>query len=269
MNNPGLFQARWNLRRLVLCNFVPLVLLAFWLWPTGQMLCVFFDEWLFHLLNAPLASNPIWLHIWAIASLRPFDAVVGVILLTLLIKGDWVFDAIDVRRAFFGFLAILLLLLFIRMLFSKLAEHLGWQHSSPSMMINGAIQMSDYFPGLEKTWELKDRSSQSFPGDHASVLLIWALFMTVFSRGTGQTLTIWGLALLFMMPRLVAGAHWGQDDYIGGVLLAVWALGWGYYTPFAYHVSGFFLKVTAPVFGLLGKLPVVSRMSVVRSVSVR
>jgi len=47
MNNPGLFQSRWNLGRLVLCNVVPLALLAFWLWPTGQMLCVIFDEWLF------------------------------------------------------------------------------------------------------------------------------------------------------------------------------------------------------------------------------
>lgn len=78
-------------------------------------------QWLFHLLNDPLASNPTWLHIWAIASLRPFDAVVGVILLMLLIRGEWVFKAIEVRQAFFGFLAILLLLLFIRMLFSKLA----------------------------------------------------------------------------------------------------------------------------------------------------
>ncbi|MET0846309.1 MAG: phosphatase PAP2 family protein [Pseudomonas sp.] len=265
MNNPGLFQARWNLRRLALCNFVPLALLAFWLWPTGQMLCVIFDEWLFHLLNAPLAINPIWLRIWAIASLRPFDVVVGVILLTLLIKGDWVFEQAEVRQAFFGFLSVLLALLFIRMLFSKLAIYMNWQHSSPSMMLEGAIRMSDYFPGLEKTWELKDRSTQSFPGDHASVLLIWALFMTVFSRSSWQTLVIWALALLFMMPRLVAGAHWGQDDYIGGVLLAVWALGWGYYTPFVYHASAFFLKLTAPVFGLLEKLPVVSRMSVVRA----
>lgn len=265
MNNPGLFQARWNLRRLALCNFVPLALLAFWLWPTGQMLCVIFDEWLFHLLNAPLAINPIWLRIWAIASLRPFDVVVGVILLTLLIKGDWVFEQAEVRQAFFGFLSVLLVLLFIRMLFSKLAIYMNWQHSSPSMMLEGAIRMSDYFPGLEKTWELKDRSTQSFPGDHASVLLIWALFMTVFSRSSWQTLVIWALALLFMMPRLVAGAHWGQDDYIGGVLLAVWALGWGYYTPFVYHASAFFLKLTAPVFGLLEKLPVVSRMSVVRA----
>ena len=66
-----------------------------------------------------------------------------------------------------------------------------------------------------------------------------------------------------MLPRLVAGAHWGQDDYIGGLLLAVWALGWGYYTPFAYHAANFWLKVTSPIFALLGKLPLVSRMSVV------
>ena len=265
MNNPGLFQARWNLGRLALCNLLPLALLCFWLWPTGQMLCVIFDEWLFGLLNAPLATHPAWLHTWAVASLRPFDAVVGVILLALLIRGDWVFKAIHVRQAFFGFLAILLLLLFVRMLFSKLAAQMGWQHHSPSMVIEGAVRMSDYFPGLEKTWELKDRSSQSFPGDHASVLIIWALFMGLFSRTLGQRLVVWGLAILFMLPRLVAGAHWGQDDYIGGVLLAVLALGWGYYTPFAAKVSGALLRVSEPLFRLLGHIPMVSRLSVIRT----
>ncbi|MGB3124911.1 MAG: phosphatase PAP2 family protein [Pseudomonas sp.] len=265
MNNPGLFQAKWNLGRWAFCNLLAIGLLCFWLWPTGQMLCVLFDEWLFHLLNDPLASNSTWLHVWAVASLRPFDAVVGVILLALLIRGDWVFKAVQVRQAFFGFLGILLLLLFIRLLFSKFAAQMGWQHSSPSMVISGATHMSDYFPGLEKTWELKDRSSQSFPGDHASVLLIWGMFMTVFAKRIGQVLVIWGLALLFMMPRLVAGAHWGQDDYIGGVLLALLALGWGYYTPFAAKVSAGLLRVTAPVFGLLSKLPVIGRLSVMRT----
>ncbi|AIG04243.1 membrane protein [Pseudomonas fluorescens] len=265
MNNPGLFQAKWNLGRLALCNLLALGLLCFWLWPAGQMFCVIFDEWLFHLLNDPLASNPAWLHVWAVASLRPFDAVVGVILLMLLIRGEWVFKAIEVRQAFFGFLAILLLLLFIRMLFSKLAAQMGWQHNSPSMVINGAIHMSDYFPDLEKTWELKDRSSQSFPGDHASVLLIWGMFMSVFAKRIGHVALVWGLALLFMMPRLVAGAHWGQDDYIGGVLLALLALGWGYYTPFAAKVSGRLLRVTEPVFTWLQRIAVINRLSVIRN----
>ncbi|OOV99443.1 MULTISPECIES: phosphatase PAP2 family protein [unclassified Pseudomonas] len=264
MNNPGLFQARWNLGRLAVCNLLPLALLGFWLWPTGQMLCVMFDEWLFHLLNSPLATHSTWLHIWAVASLRPFDAVVGVILLSLLIRGDWVFKASDVRRAFFGFVSILVLMLVIRVLFSKFAAFMGWQHQSPSMVIDGAVHMSEYFPGLERTWELKDRSSQSFPGDHASVLLIWAMFMGLFSRSLGQFVVVWGLALLFMMPRLVAGAHWGQDDYIGGVLLAIWALGWGYYTPYAAKASDLLLRLTAPLFNLLERMPLLSRLSVVR-----
>ena len=264
MNNPGLFQSRWNLGRLVLCNVVPLALLAFWLWPTGQMLCVIFDEWLFRSLNAPLASNPIWLHIWAIASLRPFDIVVGLILLTLLIKGDWVFKAAQVRQAFFGFLVTLLLLVVIRALFSKWVDAAGWQHKSPSMIFDDVVHLSDYYPNLEAAWELKDRSSKSFPGDHASVLLIWALFMSVFSRRLVQYLVVWGLAALFMLPRLVAGAHWGQDDYIGGLLMAVLALGWSYYTPLAAKGSEALMRWTAPLFKLLSTLPLVGRMAVLR-----
>jgi hypothetical protein len=71
----GFVPSKVDLRRLALCNFLPLTLLAFWLWPTGQTLCVIFDEWLFQLLNAPLGSYPIWLRIWAIASLRPVEVV--------------------------------------------------------------------------------------------------------------------------------------------------------------------------------------------------
>ena len=91
--------------RLALCNFLPLARLAFWLWPTGQRLCAVFDEWRFHPSNALLANNPIWLHGWAIASLRPFDAVVGIILLVLF---------------------------FIRMLFAKFAGHASAAHSFAS-----------------------------------------------------------------------------------------------------------------------------------------
>ncbi|MCE1690659.1 phosphatase PAP2 family protein, partial [Enterobacter hormaechei] len=93
----------------------------------------------------------------------------------------------------------LLLLVVIRALFSKWVSAMGWQHNSPSMVFDNAVHLSDYYPNLEKKWELKDRSSQSFPGDHASVLLIWALFMSLFSRRLVQHLAIWSLACLFML----------------------------------------------------------------------
>lgn len=264
MNNQELFQAKWNLSRLLLCNLLALALMCLWLWPSVHAVFTQFDEWLFHLLNQPLGESTVWLYIWTVASMRPFDIIVGLILLTLLIKGDWVFKAVQVRQAFFGFIAILILLLIIRTIFEKTVKHLGLQHSSPSVVLDGALSMSKFFPNLPESLDLKDSSNQSFPGDHASVLLIWASFMTLFSRTAGQRLVIWGLALLFMLPRLVAGAHWGQDDYIGGVAMAALALGWGYYTPFAATVSGFLLRVTAPLFKPLSYLPVIKHMSVVR-----
>jgi len=152
----------------------------------------------------------------------------------------------------------------IRTLFEKLVKHTGWQHSSPSVVLEGAQSMTKFFPNLPEILDLKDSSNQSFPGDHASVLLIWAVFMTLFSRTIGQRAIIWGLAFLFMMPRLVAGAHWGQDDYIGGVAMASLAIGWGYYTPLVAKVSDFLLRVTTPLFKPLHYLPVVRHMSVVR-----
>jgi len=182
----------------------------------------------------------------------------------VLIRGDWVFKAAQVRQAFFGFLVTLLLLVVIRALFSKWVDAAGWQHKSPSMMFDDVVHLSDYYPNLEAAWELKDRSSKSFPGDHASVLLIWALFMSVFSRRLVQYLVVWGLAVLFMLPRLVAGAHWGQDDYIGGLLMAVLALGWSYYTPLAAKGSEALMRWTAPLFNLAAKLPLVGRLAIIR-----
>lgn len=265
MDNRPLFQARWSWGPLAACTLLPIALLCFWLWPVGQILCLTFDEWLFHGLNAPLADNVVWRSIWAVGSLRPFDILVGLIMLSLLIRGDWVFKAVQVRQAFFAFLVTLLLLVVIRALFSKWVSAMGWQHNSPSMVFDNAVHLSDYYPNLEKKWELKDRSSQSFPGDHASVLLIWALFMSLFSRRLVQHLAIWSLACLFMLPRLVAGAHWGQDDYIGGLLMAVLALGWSCHTPLAAKASAALVRWTAPLFDLLGRLPLVGRMSVIRA----
>lgn len=264
MDYPALFQPKWNVKRLLLCNLVALALLLLWIWPAGHAAFTHFDEWLFHLLNRPLEQNKAWLWTWTIASMRPFDAVVGLILLSLLIKGDWVFKAVQARAALIGFVVTLIVLLIIRTVFSKIIDHSSLQHDSASVMIPDAIKLSEIFPTLEDKWQLKDRSSQSFPGDHASVLLIWAMFMTVFSRTVGQRVVIWALALLFMMPRLVAGAHWGQDDYIGGVMIALLALGWSCYTPFVAVVTGFVMRVTAALFNLLGKLPLIGCLSIMK-----
>ena len=76
--------------------------------------------------------------------------------------------------------------------------------------------------------------------------------------------TFWWHAVIGENPLEFTGRSAVQGVNTAG-LLAVWALGWGYYTPFAARASDLLMRLTAPLFKLLGALPVISRMSVVRS----
>ncbi len=76
MNNPDLFQARWDVRRwrYAICatSAAGLLVMAYRsdaVWD--------FRRAASHPLDSPLATPPIWLRIRVNASLRPFDAVVG------------------------------------------------------------------------------------------------------------------------------------------------------------------------------------------------
>lgn len=264
MDNATLFQAKWQWRAFLISHLVALLLIILWLIPSVRTTLLDLDAHLFRVLNAPLESNTVWLHVWAVASLRPFDIVVGIILLTLTIRGNWVFKPEQVRSALFGLLTVLLALLLIRNLFTKAIEAAGLQHASPSDMLTYAIHMSDYFQSWEKAWELKDRSGASFPGDHASVLLLWGLFLTAFTRNPLQLVVTWLLVMLFMMPRLVAGAHWASDDYMGGIAVSLLAMAWGFYTPLANAGSRIFLRLTAPLFRVAAHIPVIRQMSLVK-----
>jgi membrane-associated phospholipid phosphatase len=264
MDNATLFQAKWQWRAFLISHLVALLLITLWLIPSVRIALLNMDAHLFHVLNSPLESNTVWLHVWAVASLRPFDIVVGVILLALTVRGNWVFKPEQVRSALFGLLTVLLTLLLIRSFFTKAIEAAGLQHASPSDLLAHAIHMSDYFQTWERTWELKDRSGASFPGDHASVLLLWGFFLTAFTRKPLQLMVTWLLVFLFMMPRLVAGAHWASDDYIGGVAIALLAMAWGLYTPLAHAGSRLLTQIMTPLFRVSAHLPVINRLSLVR-----
>lgn len=80
MNNPVLFQARWDVAggavQFCAAGAAGLLVMAY----RSEAVCDF-RRVAFHPLDSPLAIHPIWLRIRVIASLRPFDAVVWGILL--------------------------------------------------------------------------------------------------------------------------------------------------------------------------------------------
>ena len=258
-----LAQARWCLRELIICNVIALLLMASWLMPTTRAVWNAFDGWLFHWLNAPLANHPIWATIWAISNMRPVDAAIGLVMLIAIIKADFIFSGAQVRRALYAFLALLLLMLLIRIaLFDQTLKLLQYKRASPSLVVDGAVRLTTLFPGWAQKWALKDSSEQCFPGDHASVLFIWTAMLLIFARGKALVF-VWLLTIIYALPRLIAGAHWGSDVLVGGAFLSLMAFGWGYYTPYVAKAQHLLERLTAPITKLLAKLPLLNQFSLI------
>ena len=261
--NSQLSQPRWCWRQLIFCNVIALLLMASWLMPTTRALWDAFDGWIFHILNAPLANHPIWASMWAIGNMRPVDAAIGMVMLIAIIKGDFIFSGAQVRRALYAFLALLLLMLLIRIaLFDQALKLLHYKRASPSLVVEGAVRLTELFPNWKQNWALKDSSEQCFPGDHASVLFIWTAMLLYFARGKAL-IFVWMLTILYALPRLIAGAHWGSDVLVGGAFLSLMAFGWGFYTPYVANVQNCLEKLTAPLIKFLAKLPLINQFSVI------
>jgi len=260
--NHTLLNERWRIRPFVACHMIALLLLATWLWAPGRALWDEFDLQLFALLNEPVHGAGLWAKIWAIGSMRLADLGVGLLMLAVMLKANLVFSGAQIRRGLYAFLAALLVMLLFRVGFAELVKLMGWQRPSASLVVEGAARLTELFPGWEERWDMKDSASRSFPGDHASVLLLWAMFMSFFARNW-RLLLVWTMALIFMLPRLVAGAHWGSDTLVGGAFLALLGLAWACFTPFACKASGWMETVTLPLTRLLARLPLLGRLSVI------
>jgi membrane-associated phospholipid phosphatase len=263
LNNATLLKDHWDWRRIIGFHIAAILLLISWLWQPSRALWNQLDIQIFHFLNAPLASHNLWARLWAVGSMRLADVIVGLIMLGFLIKGNWLFARDQVRAALFAFLSVLFLLLFIRIgLFAPLVKAMHWQHDGPSLVVDGAVRLGELFPGWDRFSHIKDSSNNSFPGDHASVVLLWAMFLypfaTYWQRGMIGVLTV-----IFLLPRLVAGAHWGTDIFIGGVFLSLITFSWGFYSPFAARSIRLLERFFSPILVFLQKIPGFDRISLI------
>jgi membrane-associated phospholipid phosphatase len=255
-----MFTTRWNLKMLASFNISASVLLASWLWQPTRILWDALDNATFDLLNAPLAHNTFYSALAAIANMRPVDIGVGLILLSLLIKRDFILKVSQLRQAFFAFFVLLLLLLLVRFGFNEVLKIMNWKRASPSLVLPDAVRLTHLFPNWQANLYLKDSSEQCFPGDHASVLIIWAMLCSAYAKHW-KILLVWGLCALFMLPRLIAGAHWASDDFVGGVFLALIAFSWGFFSPILELTSDWLNRKLSPILISLGKLPLLKHLN--------
>ncbi|MEZ5435814.1 MAG: phosphatase PAP2 family protein [Pseudomonadales bacterium] len=214
-------------RGFILCQLLGLGLLASWLFPATRSLWDAADKAVFFTLNGSLHPAPSpWGEFWALLNFRLMDLLPLFALLPFLLIPDVIIPRAQRATACIHLALILLCMLVIRVVFKEITEALDWRAYSPTRTLQPAYFLSEMYPHLNP----KDASSNSFPGDHAAVLMIVTSFLLLqrINRWSAYFLLVF---CLFAIPRMFSGAHWMTDVVVGGTLVATQTMAYGYYTP--------------------------------------
>ena len=227
--HPRRAQTGFNLRRLVILNALGVALLACWwipaldFWPTLDS-DVFWD---FNQFITPL--NPHWDTLLGILNTRAFDAV-AFAMMGVLFCWAMLNDQQPARYRRWTSIGITMLLT-AGLLSLFVLRAISYGHASPTRFFSHAQHLSELV-----SFKTKDSASNSFPGDHGLMLMVFASFMLAFAPRRTALCSL-AFVVLLSAPRIMVGAHWFSDVYLGSLSIALIALPWVLCTPLATTVA--------------------------------
>jgi membrane-associated phospholipid phosphatase len=221
--------------------------LATWLFPVTRTWWDRLDFAVFRAMNRSLEIGFEWQLFWAITNIRAMDALPAILILTIFVDSIWGLrrEAQNRSWALFGTLVLIV----ATAPFAMDAIVNSWLHynrPSPTLVYDSAHRLSELVPWINT----KDASPFSFSGNHAFILAtITTYFWYVCRRNEAWLAT--AVAVVFVMPRLVSGAHWITDIVIGGVVPAFVITSIVYATPLYRLVAVLFYPIVQFFSGLV------------------
>lgn len=212
------------------CNLLAFLLLLSWLIPAVRIHWDNLDAQIFYYLNGWVAHNRVAQIFWAITNVRVFDLIPFFIMLFSIMVADGFIAKNKIKNASLMFVVLLAVLILIRFI---IAKYVGVNRNSPSVVLQPVYLLRDLVTFIPS----KDTASDSFPGDHAAIIFAWLGFIFLYGKNNRCKFIAVIIAAFFTMPRLVAGAHWFTDDFVGGLFVALVALAWVFFTPFARWIT--------------------------------
>jgi len=210
-----------RLPSILVLNALGLALFFSWYLPAGHGSWFVLDSTIFHFFNQALVKSRAFLELVAITNNRVFDGI------SLLAMGSLFFwywrkeSAIGRRRM----VIMGIVMLFCAIIINQLGHLIPESHVSPTLYFTDIYRVSEllHFP-------TKDASSDSFPGDHGLMLLIFTGFMLRYFGKKAFAIAVI-IFLIFMLPRVMIGAHWFTDIFVGSLSVALVCLPWALLTP--------------------------------------
>lgn len=226
----------WRWGPLVGWTAAGVLLFASWMWPVTREWWDLFDIWVFRTMNGTVGVSDIWATIWALTGGRRFDIFSGLMILSIYLYYIGSGDFARFRHGLALGLTIAAMLLAIILLQRLIVS---WPRLSPSLVLEGFNSIRSVIP-----WSVaKEGSDASFPGDHATVTMVLAVFWWLAFNWRFGLVGV-ALAVFFTLPRLAAGAHWGTDVAIGGGTMTLITIAIAAGTPIPWHIYRIALKPT-------------------------
>lgn len=244
---PAFAAPRWRPAAFATAHVISFLLIASWVLPPFSGWWEALDRATFEFLNGTLEGDRTMQLFWAAANHRSVDLVSGSICTLVFISWLWSQPrTVQVwRSAMLGATALPVIILpFIA--HDVLEEVFHFERPSPSIVYEDALRLTQLVPELET----KDASLYSFPGDHAFVLFAIIFFYGAFKARKWVVVSS-VVAAIFLLPRLVAGAHWLSDNIIGGAVPALLVTAWMLATPAGAHLAVRLLPLVNLVFKLV------------------
>lgn len=214
-------MTRRNLPLIILFNLLGVALFLSWFLPANHGGWYTLDSAIFFFFNRHLATDPAFLHLVAITNNRAFDVIsllaMGLLYLYFYLKQD----AAGRRRLVITGVVMLL----TAVVLNQLGHLLPVKHPSPTLTFDNIYRVSE-LTGIPT----KDASSDSFPGDHGMMLIIFSCFMLrYFGRRAFAVALL--ITLVFSLPRVMIGAHWFTDIAVGSLSVVLVGASWVLMTP--------------------------------------
>lgn len=218
----------WNFKRLFFCHALAAILLISLFLPAAQGLWAVLDIPFFKWINSSLEGHPRWQIFWALANHKWADWIEDLcVLLFFVAYVRQASQGLRIRRIAELLICILYIAAILYFVNKTLfREHLKIPRLSPTLVVDSSFRLSEHLSWLK----IKDDSSNSFPGDHATTAILFAAVLSYLST--------WRLGLLascyaafLCMPRLITGAHWLSDVIVGSGAIALIFLSWLFCTP--------------------------------------
>jgi membrane-associated phospholipid phosphatase len=242
------YDSRMHWRPFILYHLAALLLVASWLFPPFQKHWDNIDEQVFYFLNSSLSGKPFVQIFWALANVKLTDLFGALFMTTFFLF--YILDARGKERLeriaqfFFVLIWFEIGILFTKQVLNIVIHYMSFIRQSPTLVLDNPIMLSASVPWLK----VKDIAQSSFPGDHAEIVLQWTAFIYFFCNWRYGTMASIG-ALFFILPRLIAGAHWFSDAAVGSTAVIFCVLAWATCTPLFGRTMSLLLKLIYKITG--------------------